>query len=346
MAKPTLVEALISRREQRTRLHYSRRSTTKLTPAQRRAFSPREPRGTALLYTRVLGKLLAGMREDVDRILLPVLKAAAPELQGQGVTSQEDARVWRVGVRGDTLPCGCGNTPEWYLRVLRMDAKGRNFNVPKPASMYTATLGDLEVAVTRRTQAQNTRSSLIEVATSLYKHNRREMERVLQIDLRAQNQGLGPFIDGFLAKNTSLIKSISFDVMDRLTSVVAESTAGQFRVEVLAEEIARSFDVSESRAALIARDQTLKANSDLIQLRQQQVGVTEYIWTSSRDERVRGRPGGKWEKSKANHWVLDGTRQLWLVAPVTNPDTGDTNHPGQDYQCRCTATPVIDRLLE
>src|SRR5690606_35480604 len=59
----------------------------------------------------------------------------------------------------------------------------------------------------------------------------------------------------------------------------------------------------------------------------------------------RGRPGGVWAKSQANHWILDGTRQRWAVAPVTNPRTGARNHPGKDYQCRCTATPVVDHLL-
>jgi SPP1 gp7 family putative phage head morphogenesis protein len=64
-------------------------------------------------------------------------------------------------------------------------------------------------------------------------------------------------------------------------------------------------------------------------VRQTQAGISEYEWSTSGDERVR-----------SSHDELDGTRQSWDDPPVTNDD-GDTNHPGEDYQCRCVAIPVL-----
>lgn len=43
------------------------------------------------------------------------------------------------------------------------------------------------------------------------------------------------------------------------------------------------------------------------------------------------------------HQELDGTEQSWDDPPVTNED-GDRNHPGEDYQCRCVAYPILDEL--
>jgi len=66
------------------------------------------------------------------------------------------------------------------------------------------------------------------------------------------------------------------------------------------------------------------------QHRQTAAGVSRYEWSSSADERVRPR-----------HRELDGQTFSWDDPPVTNDD-GDTNHPGEDYQCRCIAVPVLD----
>ena len=88
-------------------------------------------------------------------------------------------------------------------------------------------------------------------------------------------------------------------------------------------------DVSESRAQLIAVDQTLKLNSALTEDRHKSVGIDSYIWSSSNDERVR-----------EMHRDLDGTQHSYDDPPVTN-EQGDTNNPGGDYRCRCLATPVL-----
>lgn len=102
-------------------------------------------------------------------------------------------------------------------------------------------------------------------------------------------------------------------------------TAG-LRVEELKARLLERGDVSEARAELIARDQTLKLNGAVTQIRQENAGVTEYIWSTSKDERVRD-----------THAALEGTRWSWDAAP-------EVGHPGEDFQCRCVALPVIAEL--
>lgn len=98
------------------------------------------------------------------------------------------------------------------------------------------------------------------------------------------------------------------------------------RWETMRDALLERGSVSLSRANLIARDQTLKLNGAITQTTQQAAGVDRYIWTTSRDERVR----------KA-HIALDKQVFSWAAPP-------EPGHPGQDYQCRCIAMPILDEL--
>lgn len=137
-----------------------------------------------------------------------------------------------------------------------------------------------------------------------------------------------------IRENVDLISSIPNRQLDQVQAVISEGISAGTRVETIREQIEERFQVSESRAELIARDQVGKINADLNQERQEQIGVTSYTWESSNDERVRER-----------HRELDGTRHTWDNPPVTN-DQGDRNHPGGDFQCRCNSIADIDGLLE
>jgi SPP1 gp7 family putative phage head morphogenesis protein len=80
---------------------------------------------------------------------------------------------------------------------------------------------------------------------------------------------------------------------------------------------------------LIARDQTLKLNSAITKDRHIAAGISEYTWSTSLDDRVR-----------PEHEALEGTKHSWDAPP-------EPGHPGEDFQCRCVAIPVIDEdLLE
>jgi len=166
----------------------------------------------------------------------------------------------------------------------------------------------------------------------------RRLERVLSIDLRASDPMLQRMVDTWRDHNVALIESgilgpsadpaLRQGLLGDVSRTVEEAHHEGLRVERLAYDLRERFRVSDSRAELIARDQVLKLNGQIDRQRQQQAGITEYIWRTSRDERVR-----------ETHAILDGTRQSWATPPEVAP--GRYEHPGGDYQCRCSAEAII-----
>lgn len=126
-------------------------------------------------------------------------------------------------------------------------------------------------------------------------------------------------------------RSYADDVRDVLTAPENEG----LRVGELRDLLLERGSVNLARASLIAVDQTLKLAAAVSQARQTAAGVNSYRWSTSKDERVR-----------PSHAALEGQIFDWDDPPVTDDRTGDTNHPGQDYRCRCIAIPMIQGLSE
>lgn len=129
-------------------------------------------------------------------------------------------------------------------------------------------------------------------------------------------------------RNLDLIKRLCETKIARVERVLLANRGA--RVQTLARRIQAATGTGAGHARLLARDQTLKLYGQIQQARHQSAGVTEYVWRSSRDERVR-----------LTHKALDGTRHRYADPPIVDPKTGRRAHPGDDYQCRCTADPVL-----
>ncbi len=71
----------------------------------------------------------------------------------------------------------------------------------------------------------------------------------------------------------------------------------------------------------------LNIDGDLTRERQRGMGLKRYTWRTSQDERVR-----------ESHRIKEGKEFDWTKPPA------DTGHPGQDFQCRCTAEPIFTEL--
>lgn len=130
-------------------------------------------------------------------------------------------------------------------------------------------------------------------------------------------------VEAWRKENTDLIVSLVKDQVEDLKTNILERTQG-LRVEEIQALIKDRFGVSDSRAELIARDQTLKLNAQMSRENFKRAGVSRYVWTTTRDERVR-----------PEHEELDG--QIFRF-----DDPPEPGNPGEDFQCRCTAFPVFD----
>lgn len=169
-----------------------------------------------------------------------------------------------------------------------------------------------------RTNAEHVRNFIAQVGVSL--RGDKVFERV-----RA----------AFVSRNVDLLSSLQSQLRDQIDSRIDAAIARGARAETLAGEIAQRLDVSESRARLIARDQVGTFYGELNAARQQDLGVTRYVWSTARDERVRGRPDGLYPNSEFNHWEREGQIFEWSDPP-------EDGHPSIAINCRCVAIPVIE----
>lgn len=162
--------------------------------------------------------------------------------------------------------------------------------------------------------------------TDLFSKNQfdKTMKQVIGIPVSAGDPWLDQEVKAFTLQNVGLIKSIPETYFQRLQETVIRGvTTGQLGDDI-ANDIQKISDVSDNKAKLIARDQTAKFNGTLTELRQKDVGVEKYTWSTSGDERVR-----------PEHAARDGEVFAWSDPP-------EDGHPGIPINCRCVAIPFFE----
>lgn len=129
-------------------------------------------------------------------------------------------------------------------------------------------------------------------------------------------------------ENIKLVENAQRVYSDQVREVFSNPDNFGVRVEELQAQLLERGNVSESRAELIARDQTLKTLGGINEARQKEAGVNSYTWSTSNDERVRD-----------EHAELEGQVFSWDSPP-------EPGNPSEDYQCRCIGIPVIEELAD
>lgn len=171
-----------------------------------------------------------------------------------------------------------------------------------------------------------------EIGVEIARFNKKQSEKlynsIFGIDIFVDEPWLSDQLKLFASQNAQLIRSIPEQELERVAGDIERGLQQGERFTDIAKDIQKSFGITHRRAKLIARDQTTKLNASLTRLRQQEVGVEEYIWQTSGDERVR-----------ATHRHNDGKKFRWDSPPKV------TGHPGNDVNCRCVAIPVLDNIL-
>lgn len=130
-----------------------------------------------------------------------------------------------------------------------------------------------------------------------------------------------------IERNVSLIKGLSADLERRTGETVWREYLKQTPRREIGRMLSDQLGVGRSRANLIAKDQTLKLSAQLNQERQEQVGITQYVWRTAQDERVR-----------PTHAERDGKIYEW--------EDDSEIKPGEEINCRCTAQAYLPPLEE
>lgn len=174
---------------------------------------------------------------------------------------------------------------------------------------------------------------------------------VIGIPLLQSEPWLESTINSFTKENVALITDLQETTVQRINTTVNRGIKQGLRNKTMKKQLLNGTDLkkgvfkkTQTRAALIARDQIGKLNGQLTQLRQTGVGISRYIWMDVNDSRVRKK-----------HGAMDNRLCRWSDSSVYSNDGGKTwlqrsgiggvdLHPGQDYQCRCFASPDFSTI--
>lgn len=218
------------------------------------------------------------------------------------------------------------------LPRLVAETRSESARADAPADDVVRVFRGLRVAVGGVTTDERLEPRVGEVGRATSAWAGRELQRQvtarLGVETPLRDPQIGSQMRSWTAENVALIKSIPGDMLDEVERLVLSGVNRGQRAEDMAEAIRERFGVAENRAALIARDQVGKFYGTAARARQQAIGVTRYRWRATPDERTR-----------EEHVVRDGEIFEWSDPPADG-------HPGQPIDCRCTADPVLEDLLD
>ena len=151
------------------------------------------------------------------------------------------------------------------------------------------------------------------------------VERIARTSIGIPGGSTAQILRTWTKESVDLIKTIDRRHFADVERVVEESLRVGRRTRDIRERIAERFDITERRAALIARDQLANLNGRITKARQEGLGIKRFRWTTSGDDRVR-----------EEHEAIDGEVYTWASGHPTE------GFPGQPINCRCVAIPVFD----
>lgn len=162
--------------------------------------------------------------------------------------------------------------------------------------------------------------------------------RVIYKALRAEttNTLLGQAIQEIVLENSKLIKTVPRNMAERFSKLAQQRWSEGVRPSSITKEmLTEAKHLREYEARRIARTESAKASTALVQSRAEAMGLDFYIWRTARDgDRVR-----------ESHQIMGGVICRWSDPP--NPErlagvrSYNSYHAGGIFNCRCIALPVI-----
>ncbi|MBR2226781.1 MAG: minor capsid protein [Bacteroidales bacterium] len=212
-------------------------------------------------------------------------------------------------------------TPQQIINTLLQIASSPQFErMCEEAARQTVTM--LAVGMKRSWRAAATASS---------------QGRLIYQALMKETTGtvMGQTISAIVAENSKLIKTCPHDMALRFSKLARQREFEGVRPDQITREIMQEAKhLREYEARRIARTESAKASTALVQSRAEALHLDFYIWRTAHDSRVR-----------AQHEKMDGVICRWSDPPDPESMAGERSygryHPGGIFNCRCIALPVI-----
>jgi SPP1 gp7 family putative phage head morphogenesis protein len=156
------------------------------------------------------------------------------------------------------------------------------------------------------------------------------------------NPSLDELTKSWAITNTRLINSIPETMLNDVSIVIQTGYRAGSSMTYIKNQITDKFNIAENRAKLIARDQIGKLHSNIIKDEHLRLGITQYRWLTSQDERVR-----------QSHRVMSNKICQWSNETTYKNNVQDKNwnmrssiggvqkQVGEDFQCRCSPIAII-----
>lgn len=155
--------------------------------------------------------------------------------------------------------------------------------------------------------------------------------------LRELSGPVGREVSALIQRNAGLIKSLPSKIVSDVNAFIAARSMEGMRAQEIAETIpAEARHLSRTRIMLIARTETSKASTALNKARSEDIGISWYVWRTSKDARVRNA-----------HQHMDRVLVSWNEAPNPERLAGEKRssgnyHAGEIFNCRCYPEPLLD----
>ena len=162
--------------------------------------------------------------------------------------------------------------------------------------------------------------------------------------------GLDKILESMVEDNVNMITNMSANAQNRIAELINKNIVGQNgKSPTISKQIKEIFNkTTKNEAKKIARDQTQRVIGGLNRFRQEASGIKKYKWITSLDNRVRSAKGH-------NHKIMHGLEVEWSTGKILktslsvrrgvagkNVRNVAGGHVNQEYQCRCSAKPILE----
>ena len=149
-----------------------------------------------------------------------------------------------------------------------------------------------------------------------------------QVRMMMEGHQVSDVVRLWMESQLPLIRSIPVEAAQTVHEAAMKALYTGRRADAIKEVLQAQQGVSESKARLIARTETARAQSTFIQARAEQLGSEGYIWRTAKDYDVR-----------KSHKEMEGKFVRWDHMPELSD--GTRCHAGGIYNCRCYPEPIL-----
>ena len=277
----------------------------------------------ARTYNAQLQKLVKAIRKDINEKIIPLIRNLEPQYIGDSITKHklEDGKI----IAYETIDSSTVNDV-WPDEIMALFAQLKT-KWASPAFMGASK--DVASIFVKSMNVQNNRRFARSVKSI----------GVTGVDIFGDSPKLQDLLNASIADNARLITTIPEQYLNQVQSIVMSNMRSGLRPSAITKQLSEQFGITKRRAALIARDQTSKANGELSKQRQEDTGFKYFKWQTSENIRVRDS-----HDDISDEDIGFGKGVYKWDNPPKN-DKGVSIIPGSEINCICVAIPVTNRQV-